>query len=310
MPAAADRPLSLVALAVGVAALVAMAVVAARLVREVERERAHAQEEMVRLDERRRREEANRRHAEEDEAVNRSLMELLGGQLRSPLASIRGFARQLQEMGDDLPPGRRDEFFGVIRRQSHRLTRVIEDMMLARRLSTGDAGTDSFVPVDVGSLVADTAADIDSGPAHRLVISVSDELPRIWADPGELRHALLALIENAIRYSPAGGVIEVAALAAPGGVEVSVRDEGIGVPADMRERIFDLMVVGGQEGPESGGPGLGLYVVRRVVERCGGTVTVEETPDGGSVFLIALHGMVPAGDAVLTRLPAADRMPS
>jgi two-component system phosphate regulon sensor histidine kinase PhoR len=251
-----------------------------------------------------------RQRAEHDDHVSRQLIQLLGRELRGPLASIRGFARELQERGDHLPAEQRAEFFGVIRRQSNRLLRVIEDLMLARRLAAGVVDSNGFVPVDVASLVIDTVAEVDVEPTHRLVMTISEELPRVRGEPTELRQALLALIENGIRFSPAGGTIEVVALPEDDCVEISVRDEGVGVIGAQRERLLELLSPNGArastEEPESG---VGLFIVNAVAKRCNGEVRFESAAGRGSVFTLRLPAILGEEDtSVLTGAMPLDRI--
>lgn len=233
-----------------------------------------------------------RQRAEQSEAVSRELIQLLGRELRTPLASIRGFARALSEHDDDLEPLRRKEFFAVIRRQSNRLIRVIEDLMLAARLAAGESGL-ARESVDVAGLMADTLSELDPPTTHRIVTTCAPELPRVRGERGELRQALLALLENAIQFSPGGGVVELAALLVSGWVEISVRDQGVGVPAETRDSIFDLL---GKPSDDGQGLGVGLFLVRGVAERCGGEVRYEPAQGGGSMFTLRL----PSADSLLT----------
>ena len=290
LPTAADRPVALLAFGVSALLLGALGVLCLILLRRAETERraVSAERRLARVSVEE--QMMARRRAEQADAISRELVQLLGRQLRGPLASIRGFARQLAEPANTLTPERRGEFFSVIRSQSNRLIRVIEDLMLAARLAAGDNEPLSPLPVDVATLVTDVVAEVEIAPPHRLVVTTSPDLPRVRAHSGELRQALLALIENAIRFSPKGGVIEVSAHTGSNGVEISVRDEGMGVAEERRETMFDLLARGSDAGGEldPGGLGVGLFIVRGVAARSDGEVRYDAGPDHGSRFTIWL----------------------
>lgn len=250
-----------------------------------------------------------RLRAEQSDAINRELIQLLGREMRGPLASIRGFARELEERSSQLSPDQRAEFFAVIRRQSHRLVRVIEDLMLAARLAGGDPAPDALVPVDVAAELQEAVQEVLAPPSHRIVVSVANDLPQVRSDSSELRQVILALVENAIRFSPGGGTVEVAAVASGGSVEISVRDEGIGVPSHLRERIFELLAVGDSGSHDSKGLGIGLFLAQAVAARCDGEVRLEPNPDRGSTFTLRLPALVSKDEpSLLTADVGIDRI--
>jgi signal transduction histidine kinase len=245
-----------------------------------------------------------RQRAEEADAISRELVQRLGRELRGPLVGIRGFARELQERQDMLAAPQRNEFLAVIRRQSNRLLRVTEDLMLASRIAGGEASTEDFVPVDIPSLVADTVAEVEAGSTNPVVVSIREDLPRVRGDAAELRQALLALMENAIRYSPAGRAVEVTALMEGSRVEISVLDHGIGIPDHLRDVIFEPFAVGSARSPGApGSVGIGLFIVRNVAARCEGEVRVH-SGNQGTVFTLALPAIEgeadPSGPSALT----------
>ena len=111
----------------------------------------------------------------------------------------------------------------------------------------------------------------------------------ITCDAGKLRQVVVNLIDNAIKYSPDGGVVTVAVAARPEAVTITVADEGLGIPADARERIFEKFVrldPGMRRGV--GGSGLGLYISRELVERMGGALRVSSNGGNGSAFTVEL----------------------
>jgi two-component system phosphate regulon sensor histidine kinase PhoR len=108
-------------------------------------------------------------------------------------------------------------------------------------------------------------------------------------DPDAYRSILENLLENAVKYSPAGSTIRVELEQNGSVAELRVADQGVGIPAEERERIFERFYRGGdEEVRRTKGTGLGLYIVRRLVERMGGNVRVESRPGSGSIFAIRL----------------------
>jgi two-component system, OmpR family, sensor histidine kinase KdpD len=285
------------------ALLSGLAVVCILLLRRAERERATVEAERrlarVAVEE----QTLARLRAEQVDAVSRGLIQILGRELRGPLAGIRGFARELEERGGELSSEQQAEFFSVIRRQSHRLARAIEDLMLAARLTGGDVA-EELLPVDAGALITNTVAEVEGSGAHNLEVSLGEDLPRVRADPLELRQALLALIENAIRFSPGGTTVSVAAAAAHGVVEISVRDEGVGVPDELRDRVLELLTAGREAILANlDGLGVGLFLVRSVAARCEGEVRFDSTPGKGSMFTLTLPAISADDETILLTHP-------
>jgi two-component system sensor histidine kinase SenX3 len=131
------------------------------------------------------------------------------------------------------------------------------------------------------------------------VVSSGPDLARVRADARQLRQAILALVENAIRFSPAGGTIEVVALQNDDRIDIGVRDEGLGVAGEQQNEIFELL----RKGENHGGLGVGLFLVRRVAAHFHGEVKFETEEGRGSTFTLSLPA-IPGDDAlVLTPTP-------
>jgi two-component system sensor histidine kinase KdpD len=124
---------------------------------------------------------------------------------------------------------------------------------------------------------------------------IAPDLPDVWVDPVQIDQVLANLLENAIRHSPSGGTVEVDVATQDGSIQVRVVDQGPGIPADERERVFDAFYRG-EKRPERPGSGLGLAIAKAVVVAHGGRIWIEEAPGGGTavVFDIGTEEEVPA----------------
>jgi signal transduction histidine kinase len=213
---------------------------------------------------------------------------VISHELRTPLSSVYGAAVTLQKQ--DLPPETRRSLLAIITSEAGRLGRLLDDVLWASRL---DTGREEFTirPTD-GEQVA---REVLEGSQPRLPegltidLEAQESLPRVAADSDKLRQVLLNLVENAIKYSPAGGRVTMLVQRSGEYVRFSVRDEGLGIPVHERERIFekfhrlDPELTGGV-----GGTGLGLYVCRELVERMGGEIWVRSSGGRGSTFAFEL----------------------
>jgi heavy metal sensor kinase len=208
-------------------------------------------------------------------------------ELRTPLTALRG------ELEVGLRADRSPEEYQRVLRSAlesvEGLVRLAEDLLELSRASAG--GSARSEPVDVEALVLD-ALDAGTQLAHGrgVTIRAGDVVPAVvTGDSLALGRALLNLVDNAVRYTPAGGKVEVSSRRGDGWVEISVQDTGPGIaPADA-ERVFQPFVrldPGGTGGRE--GTGLGLAIARSVVTAHGGTLTLESTPGAGSRFTIHL----------------------
>ena len=190
-------------------------------------------------------------------------------ELRAPLTTIYGFAQTLLREDITFSDAERRTFTEFISNEAKRLTTIVDALLDVARLDTGEPSV-SLVPTDVASVVADVVAAVrTSANGHRLVAEVGPEPLSAQADPDKLRQVLDQLVSNAVKYSPRGGVVSVSAQRRHDAVEVSVADEGIGIPVSERERIFAKFykASGGQ------GTGLGLFIAQGLVREMGSTIS-------------------------------------
>jgi CheY-like chemotaxis protein len=183
----------------------------------------------------------------------------------------------------------------VIERQVQHLGRLVEDLLDVGRVSTGKI-TLSFRALDLGALVAGVvAAWRDAGrlDAHRVTVAADP----VWvrADETRFEQVVVNLLGNAVKFTPAGGAIELRVRADGGDAVLEVEDTGVGIPAELGERVFDLFVQGERAlGRGEGGLGIGLTLVRRLAEQHGGTAAVHSRgADRGSRFTVRIPAIEP-----------------
>lgn len=209
---------------------------------------------------------------------------LVSHELRSPLTNIRSGLELVLRRGPGLGTDV-EESLGLVHRETRRLSALIETIM---DLSALEAGR---FPLDPRPLeVAATAREvIEQFPnLTQLTVRLSDDLPRIAADEDGLKSALYHLLDNASKYAPEGALI-LEAEADNGAVEISLTDSGPGIPEDERERIFEMFHrLDSRDAREVYGHGLGLPMVKRLIEAMGGAIHVESTSGHGARFVIRL----------------------
>jgi PAS domain S-box-containing protein len=211
-------------------------------------------------------------------------------ELRTPLAAVYGAAQTLRRHDFALDEAGRERFISLIVEESDRLGRVVNQILLANQLDVGrlDLETEPFDAEELLERVAEAART--HVPSHiSLEVVAADDVPPVAADKDRARQILVNLVENAIKYSPDGGRIELGVRATDGMVAFRVLDEGIGIPADEQPRIFEKFY---RLDPSMtrgiGGTGLGLYICSELVERMGGRIWVESREPKGSAFLFEL----------------------
>ncbi|HEY0358979.1 MAG TPA: ATP-binding protein [Mycobacteriales bacterium] len=210
-------------------------------------------------------------------------------ELRTPVTVVKGYADTLLDRWADLDPAARLEAVRVIQQRSGQLAELVERLLL------GAKPTDAEVrvvpePFDLTEAVREaTAGLLDASPRHRLVVALPADLPPARGDRVSMGTVLAELVSNAAKYSPDGGEIAVTAGHDATTVVFRVADRGIGVPPDDVERVFDRFwqaEIGDQR--RFGGVGLGLYIVRRLIDRQNGWVALRPRPGGGTVVEVRL----------------------
>lgn len=238
--------------------------------------------------------ERERRATEELRRVDElrtSFLRAVSHELRTPLTSILGFAETAERLSGDAEAQR-----GYLHRvvaNARRLETLVNDLLDVERLAH-DHDEARMVPIDLDELVRRVLRRTEAGD-HRLELDVAPT--RVVGDATTLERAVDNLVRNAVRHTPPGTTIVARVRATDDGAEVVVEDDGPGVPAELRQRIFEPFEQGAEaSGSASPGTGIGLSLVRRFVELHAGTVTLGDRPGGGARFTIRLPGGA-TGDA-------------
>ena len=225
------------------------------------------------------------------EQIRQDLVATVSHELRTPLAAIYGSAMTLSRGDLELEGEIEQRLLNVIVEESARLTTIVNDLLLASQLDSGRlaAQIDSCDPRELALSVAEAAATHLPKGRRVVVDTVADDVPRIAVDEAQLRQVLDNLLDNAVKYSPAGGDVRLGVEAIDGAVRFFVADDGLGIPPVEQERIFEKFyrldpdMTGGV-----GGTGLGLYIARELVRRVGGRIWVEANEGGGSTFRVEI----------------------
>jgi len=238
------------------------------------------------------------------DARRRELLANVSHDLRTPLASMQGYLETLLLKDGSLAPEERRSYLQIATRHCERLGKLVRDLFELTRLEAHEIRP-RVERFPVAELVQDVAQKFEL-QAHkaqqRIATRIEPDVPRIEADIGMIERVLENLIENAMRYTPAGGTIEVGVGvgggAGDGHVELHVADTGKGIPPDELAHIFDryYRVDRGESG-DAGHAGLGLAITRRIVELHGGTIRAESMPGAGTRFVVRLPIAPPAATA-------------
>jgi two-component system phosphate regulon sensor histidine kinase PhoR len=240
-------------------------------------------------------------HAELErlERIRKDFVINVSHELRTPLASIQGYTETLLDgaLGD---PEYNMRFLGIIRHNAERLARLTEDLLTLSRIEQKRQKLE-FEPHSIAGLIAeamDLVRPIAAKSSIRLATELGPATPDVWCDGEAVSQILSNLLDNAIKYTPAGGSIAAGARPAGQFVEVFVRDSGAGIPAEDLPRLFERFYrVDKARSRELGGTGLGLSIVKHLVGAHNGTVRVESRVQEGSTFFFTL----PAEEAALPK---------
>jgi len=233
------------------------------------------------------------------EKIRKDFVANVSHELRTPLTSIKGYVEALLDGATNDPVASRN-FLDIILKQSDRLNLIIEDLLELSKIESGRVSLKEE-PLELPALVERTLSMVKpmaDKKRHHLITAIMPSLPPVAGDEGRLAQVLTNLLDNAIKYTPAGGTITVSATLAPSSgmserpaaaIDLSVADTGIGIPEQDRPRVFERFYrVDKARSRELGGTGLGLAIVKHIVEGHGGHVWVEANYPQGSRFVVRL----------------------
>ena len=249
------------------------------------------------------------------ERLKNEFVSVVSHELRTPLTSIRGSLGLLEggvlgDLSDEAT-----QMLGIAITNADRLVRLINDILDVERIESGKAPLE-LRDCDLADLMQATSDLLRPAAAEAgITLSFEPEPVALLADPDRVTQTLVNLVGNAIKFTPRDGRVAVSAHREQDVVQVRVQDDGPGIPADMRDAIFDrFSQVEGADARRTGGSGLGLAIARGIVQQHGGRIWVEDAPEGGSVFAFELplarsertHGREDLGDRRLGALIIED----
>ena len=233
-----------------------------------------------------------RRAHERAEEAKRAFFATVGHELRTPLTVLKGYSETLASRWDALDDSARKMLIENLVPQTRRLGAVVEKLLFASNIQAQAYVRPKPGAVDVESRLRKVATDVAPlAPLHRFDVEIDPAIPDARADADALDRVLRELVDNAVKYSPSGGTVHLAARRVRRGIAIAVTDEGVGLPINEKQ-IFEPLVQG--EGVDTrvhdeGGAGVGLYIVRTLVRDMGGTVRAERLKPKGTRFVVTLR---------------------
>ncbi|MFE2038990.1 ATP-binding protein [Streptomyces scopuliridis] len=219
----------------------------------------------------------------EGNRIRTALLAAVSHDLRTPLAGIKASVTSLRSDDVEWSEEDRAELLEGIEHGADRLDHLVGNLLDMSRLQTGTV-TPLMREIDLDEVVPWALGGV---PENSVELDIPESLPMVTVDPGLLERAVANIVENAVKYSPEGRHVTVAASTLGARVEVRVVDRGPGVPDDAKDRIFEPFQRHG-DAPRGAGVGLGLAVARGFVDAMGGTLAAEDTPGGGLTMVLTL----------------------
>jgi len=244
------------------------------LVVQAARLRAHQEETLVRL--------------RELDEMKTDFVAITSHELRTPLTAVRGFVDMLRRRHDELTPAEVQEYLAIIRGQTDRLTRLVEDLLLVSRI---EAGKLTFMPqlAETAAILREAVQGLGDLGARVEVVVQPDAPVGLIVDAQRLIQILTNLLMNALKFAPSDTVVALRAdTRAPGTITFAIHDQGPGIEPDELAMIFDRFHQAESSAAHSEGAGLGLYIARQLAEAMGGWIEVESQPGLGATFSVTI----------------------
>jgi two-component system sensor histidine kinase KdpD len=223
----------------------------------------------------------------EAERLRNSLLSSISHDLRTPLATIIGSASTLVEGEQHLQPEDKAELSRAIVDEAERMSNLVNNILDMARLDAGVVELNKqWHPVEeiIGTVLTRLQKQLAGRPVK---VKLSPGMPMVFADAVLIEQVLINLLENAVRYTPAGSELDISVETSPNAAEIAVADRGPGIPKGREDRLFEKFYQTRHETAQSG-VGLGLAICRAIVEAHGGYIQAQNRPDGGAVFTFVL----------------------
>ncbi len=226
------------------------------------------------------------------EEQRREFVANVSHELRTPLTNIRSYAETLSDSAGDLPPEMQRNFLGVILNESDRMTHIVQDLLTLSRFDSGHSEL-KLTRFSFESTLRDLYHAVlleAQRHEHEIILDLPDDLPEIRADRERILQVMMNVVSNAIKYTPNGGRITISAGRCGERVWMEVEDNGIGIPAEDRERIFERFYrVDKARSRQSGGTGLGLSIATEIMNRHEGSLCLVDRDGPGTTVRMELN---------------------
>ena len=242
------------------------------------------------------------------EVAKNAFFSVAGHELRTPLTVLKGFSEMLAGEWDDLDDDSRRLLVERMLPQTRRLDRLVERLLVAASIAAETHTRPQVEPVDVVPILESVAEHFrPEAPLHTIVVQAGSGAVHVRAEARALDQVAQHLVDNAVKYSPTGGHVWIRVVPRGRSVDILIEDEGIGLPSDYRS-IFDKFSQGEsvtKRVHDEGGVGLGLYIVRTLVQDMGGSVRAEPRTPEGARFVVTLRSVESIHEEALNRSNAA-----
>jgi PAS domain S-box-containing protein len=228
------------------------------------------------------------------EQMMAAFVDMVSHELRTPLTSIRGFVATLLQAGEGMFPWEtQEEFLQIVDTEAERLGQMIDDLLNIARIQNGRGLQYHFVPTKMETVCAQVVRLQSQSSymkgAHKLTVDVPEDFPEVYADDAKLTQVLHNLVSNALKYSPNGGEVKIAARLDGEGYRLTISDQGLGIPKEQLPKMFgQFFRVEGHSHQGIKGTGLGLWLTKHMIEDQHGRIWVESEFGHGSQFHIWL----------------------
>jgi len=224
------------------------------------------------------------------DSARREMVANISHDLRTPLTTLRGYLETLDLQRDTLDAGQRQEYLQIALRHSQRLAGMVEELFELARLDSCESVVYAE-PFSMCELVQDVSQNFQLRAQEKSVtldVSLNPDTPPVYGDIGMMQRLLENLLENGLRHTPSGGRIHVGVDVDSGHVVVQVADTGCGIPPEDMPRIFERFYQRERHRSDGDSAGLGLAIVRRILELHGSVIQVNSEPDQGTTFSFRL----------------------